>query len=172
MKKYIETPAALAADSTTATVRATDVAEKILFTHQGAVDAINSIIRHPRSLARPTGQWRPPKKDLPGVIDWGPLQIALTRHRVGPRAKARVRGYGELREPVYLISARITDPTGVDVPRAIAEGWIRALVDNHLVGAIHEISTGSAPTFVWMVDREYRPVHSPVSLFAGFSEAA
>ena len=156
----------------TAGPRATDVAEEILFTHRGVVDALNSIIRHPRSLARPTAHWRPPIKELPGIMGAGHLQMALTRHRVGPLAKARVRGYGELREPVYLISARVTDPRGERVPGPVAEGWIRSLVDNHLVGAIHEILTGSAATFVWMVDREFRPVHSPVSLFTGFSEAA
>ena len=127
---------------------------------------IHSILHHPRSLARPVATWRPPSKQLPDG-----LTITLTRHRVGERVKARVLGFGEEREPAYLLTVRITDPRGaVDPVRA--EGWVRALVENSLVDAVHEVPSGRAATFVWLSDAAYRPVHSPAALFAGFSAAA
>lgn len=132
---------------------------------------LHSILHHPRSLARPQANWRPPSKALPG----GRLTMALTRHRVGERAKARVLGYesgsrGES-EPVYLITVRITDQRGAVDPVA-AEGWVRALVDNDLIDAVHEVPSGLAATFVWLVDARFTPVHSPASLFVGFAQAA
>ena len=97
--------------------------------------------------------------------------MALTRHRVSERVKARVHGFGEEREPAYLLTVRITDSRGpVDPVRA--EGWVRALVENSLIDAVHEVPSGRAATFVWLVDAAYHPVHSPASLFAGFSAAA
>ena len=127
---------------------------------------IHSILHHPRSLARPTATWRPPGKTLPDG-----LRVTVTRHRVGERVKARVLGFGEDREPAYLVTLRITDARGaVDPVRA--EGWVRALVENALVDAVHEIFSGSAATYVWLVDAAHHPVHSPASLFAGFSAAA
>jgi len=128
---------------------------------------LHSIIHHPRSLARPTANWRPPGKALPG----GSLTMALTRHRVGERAKARVLGFGEPREPAYLITVRITDQRGPVDPVA-AEGWVRALVDEALIDAVHEVPSGNAATFVWLVDGRFVPLHSPASLFAGFAQAA
>ncbi|HJD77576.1 hypothetical protein SAMN06295981_2499 [Corynebacterium pollutisoli] len=127
---------------------------------------LQSILHHPRSLARPQASWRPPGKQLPDG-----LTMTLTRHRVSERVKARVLGFGEEREPAYLITVRITDQHGaVDPVRA--EGWVRALVENSLVDAVHEVPSGRAATFVWLVDAAFHPVHSPASLFAGFSAAA
>lgn len=91
---------------------------------------------------------------------------------MGERAKARVLGYGEKRVPSYLVTVRITDPTGRPVAPSLAEAWVRALVPEELVSAVHEISSSSAATFVWLVDSTYTPVHSPLSLFEGFSQAA
>lgn len=148
----------------------------ILYHHHETLRSIESIIRHPRSLARPTPQWRPPSKVLPPVEIYGgealPLTLTISRHRVGERAKARVLGYGEKRVPSYLVTVRITDPTGRPVAPSLAEAWVRALVPEELVSAVHEISSSSAATFVWLVDSTYTPVHSPLSLFEGLSQAA
>lgn len=128
---------------------------------------LHSVLHHPRSLARPTANWRPPGKTLPG----GDLTMVLTRHRVGERVKARVLGFGGEREPVYLITVRITDQFRAVDP-VLAEGWIRALVDDALIDCVHEVPSGHAATFVWLVDRHFLPVPSPASLFVGFTQAA
>ena len=85
---------------------------------------------------------------------------------------ARIRGYGERRKPVYLIRLRITDPSGFEVSHEVAEGWVRALIPTHAASSVHEIPSGQAATFVWMVDRDYQPLRSPSSLFAGLEQAA
>lgn len=162
------------------------------------VSKLRTVLRHPRSLARPVASWRPPTLALPAVGAAPPLTIALTRYRVGPVAKARVRGYGATREPAYLISARITDTTGPlrsDAALVAAEAWVRAAVspapisadedtsrpplaavdtphDGYGADAVHEITTSSAATFVWLVDRDFRPVPSPLSMFESFASAA
>lgn len=165
--------------STQPSIHAGELTADILFHHSDTLNSVESIIRHPRSLARPTPQWRPPSKSLPSVPLRGeegestpPLTLTVSRHRVGERAKARVLGFGEKRVPTYLITVRITSPTGRPVSPAVAEAWVRALVPANLVSAVHEISSSSAATFVWLVDSTYTPVRSPLSLFEGFSQAA
>jgi len=153
-------------------VDAATVANEVLFAHSDTVDALNSIMRHPRSLNRDIANWRPPIKQLPGVIDHGDLTASISRFRVGPRAMSRIHGYGERRKPAYLIRLRITDPAGFEVRPEIAEGWVRALIPPHTATAVHEISSGQATTFVWMVDRDYQPLRSPSSMFAGLNQAA
>ena len=96
-------------------VDAATVANEVLFAHSDTVDALNSIMRHPRSLNRDIANWRPPIKQLPGVIDHGDLTASISRFRVGPRAISRIHGYGERRKPAYLIRLRITDPAGLEV---------------------------------------------------------
>ncbi|WP_239121793.1 hypothetical protein [Corynebacterium minutissimum] len=165
--------------STPSSIAAGELTADILFHHADTLNSVESIIRHPRSLARPTPQWRPPSKSLPSVPlrdEEGeatpPLTLTVSRHRVGERVKARVLGFGEKRVPSYLITVRITSPTGQLVSPAIAEAWVRALVPANLVTAVHEISSSSAATFVWLVDSSYTPVRSPLSLFEDFSQAA
>lgn len=148
------------------------VASEVLFAHSDTIDALNSIMRHPRSLHRDVANWRPPIKQLPGVVNHGLLNASISRFRVGPRAMSRIHGYGEKRKPAYLIRLRITDPMGLEVRSEIAEGWVRALVPPHAATAVHEVSAGQATTFVWMVDRDYQPLRSPSSMFAGLDQAA
>lgn len=133
---------------------------------------IHSMIHHPRSLSRPLATWRPPTKTLPRIPGHGLHTLAITRHRVGERARARVRGYGEELTPAYLISLRITDRAGAPVDPAITEGWIRAIVGEAYIEAVHEIAGARSATYVWMVDGAYEPLRSPASLYAGFSSAA
>lgn len=151
---------------------AAEVATHIREHEAETLRAVDSVIHHPRSLARPMADWRPPSKQTPALFGGDPLMLTVTRHRVGPRTRARVRGFGETRDPAYLISVRVTDPRGRRVEPVIAEGWIRALVDESMVDTIHEISDGRTPTYLWLVDGHYRPVHSPASLFSGFAQAA
>ncbi|HCG2985796.1 TPA: hypothetical protein NJV00_000361 [Corynebacterium striatum] len=156
----------------THSLTAGELAVEILFHENETVNALNGALRHPRSLARPTPTWRPPLKELPSVAGFPSLNMTLTRDRVGERARARVLGYGEERVPTYLISVRITDPTGSAVMPNVAEAWVRAMVPPALADSIHETSRGDAHNFVWLVDSNYVPVHSPASLFTGFSQAA
>src|SRR5699024_7948903 len=153
-------------------VDAATAVNAVLCAHSGIVDALNSIIRHSRSLNRNKGDWLPPIKQLPRVIDHGDLTASISRFRVGPRAISRIHGYGERRKPAYLIRLRITDPAGLEVRPEIAEGWVRALIPPHTATAVHEIASGQATTFVWMVDRDYQPLRSPSSMFAGLNQAA
>ncbi|MHA2788674.1 hypothetical protein ACXZ66_05940 [Corynebacterium sp. S7] len=133
--------------------------------HAELLSQISSILHHPRSLARPLASWRPPTKALPGIAGGAPLTMAISRHRVGPRVQARLQGYGETRHPAYLISIRITDPTGSPAPRDIAEEWIRALLPLNIEGAVHELSSHTAVTYVWIVDGKFQPLQSPASMF-------
>ncbi|WP_245616247.1 hypothetical protein [Corynebacterium doosanense] len=149
-----------------------ELAERLVRLHPRTLGMLSTVIRHPRSLARPMASWRPPSVDLPRVDGHFQLTATLTRHRVGPRARARVLGYGEDREPAYVISVRITDPGGADVSPSHAESWIRALIGNDSIDAVHEISHEVSPTFVWLVDGSFQPLRSPASLFAGFRDAA
>lgn len=151
---------------------AAEVAAYIRDHEAETLGAVDSVLHHPRSLARPLADWRPPSKQTPALFGGAPLLLTVTRHRVGPRARARVRGFGETRDPAYLINVRVTDPRGRRVDPIVAEGWIRALVDEDMVDAIHEVNDGRTPTYLWLVDGHYHPVHSPASLFSGFAQAA
>lgn len=157
----------LSVDSTPA-----QFAEQLALLHPRTVGMMSTMIRHPRSLARPVASWRPPSIDLPGVSGQPPLTATVTRHRVGPRARARVLGYGEDREPAYVLSIRLTDPQGGEVPPPGAESWIRAVVGNASADSVHEIPSDISPTFIWLVDASFQPLRSPASLFLGFQNAA
>lgn len=148
------------------------LAEQLRARESATISALNSILRHPRSLARPVPTWRPPSKHLPQTGESSALTAAITRHRVGPRARARIRGFGETREPAYVVSVRLTEPRGRPVDPGAAEAWIRALVPADLIGTVHEITGSHPPTYCWLVDGNYLPVDSPASLFSGFELAA
>lgn len=146
-----------------------DLAPLLAEIHPRTLGMLTTMIRHPRSLARQMASWRPPSIDLPRTSGLPALTATLTRHRVGPRARARVLGYGEDHEPAYVVSVRITDPSGAEVSPAAAETWVRAAVGNDHADSVHEIA---GTTFVWLVDGSYQPVRSPASLFQGFQNAA
>lgn len=147
------------------------LADTILDRHRATVDALAAIIHHPRSLARPTASWRPPVKSLPR-FDGGPqLSAAVTRRRVGPRARARIRGYGETQVPAYLVELRITDTSGLPADRRYTEAWVRALVPEDAIDAVHELPAARAASYVWLVDGQFNPIASPPSMFEGLSAA-
>ncbi|WP_291314782.1 hypothetical protein [Corynebacterium sp. UBA2622] len=139
--------------------------------HSATLNTLRSMIRHPRSLARPSAAWRPPSRDLPRTGLDDDLTVAVTRRRVGPRARARVKGYGETHDPAYLIELRITDRSGLPADPVVAEAWVRALVPGNLVSAVHEIPAPRAISYVWLVDGTYAPVLSPSSMFEDLSAA-
>lgn len=148
-----------------------DLTHLIRDQHGRVLDRLDSIIHHPRSLARSNPEWRPPVKTLPRVDGSSQLVAAVTRRRVGPLAQARVKGYGETHVPAYLLEVRFTDPSGRPVDREIAEAWIRGLVPDNLAGAVHELESPTAATFVWLVDGHFNPVYSPPSMFEGLAAA-
>ena len=149
-----------------------ELSRTVANTHPDTILAVGSTIRHPRCLARPSAAWRPPSVRLPGTAHLPELRATLSRQRVGNRVKARVRGYGESRTPAYVVVLRFSDPTGAPVSSLLAEAWMRALVFDSDIEAIHQLANQNAPTFTWLVDGHYRPVHSPASLFEGLDAAA
>lgn len=147
------------------------IAAEIADLYPETVDRLDSVIHHPRSLARPTAAWRPPSKALPRIGSGPQLSAAITRRRVGPKAQARIRGYGEEQVPAYVIEMRIADTSGIPADRRYTEAWVRALVPEESIHAVHEIGSGRAATYVWLVDGTYTPVPSPSSLFEGMVAA-
>lgn len=150
---------------------AENLAREISREHAPTVDALRSIIRHPRSLARSSASWRPPVKELPRVAGSAALTVAVTRRRVGPRARARIQGYGETHVPAYIIELRVTDPSGMPADPAVTEAWIRCLVSPDSLRAVHELPGSRATSYVWLADATYAPVLSPASMFQGLSAA-
>lgn len=140
--------------------------------HRSALDAVGTIMAHPRSLARPTASWRPPSHTLPAIFGRDALSITVTRHRVGPRVQARMRGFGEQRTPAYLVTARLSMPSGYVVPPELAAGWVASIFGPENGECVHEFDSPTAPTFVWVVDGSFQPLRSPASLFTGLSQAA
>lgn len=135
------------------------------------VDKVRSIIQHPRSLTRPTPQWRPPVTTLHSPPD-GPLNAAISRHRVGPTVRERLHFMGYHNQPAYLVTVRISSPTGDHIPTHLAYEWIAAIVGHGKEHYVHELIIDASPTFAWMVDGMYRPVPSPAEIFGGAESAA
>ena len=148
-----------------------ELAQQIRSTYSNALNRFDAVIHHPRSLARPTPAWRPPTRELPRIAHGPQLKAAVTRRRVGPRAQARIKGFGESHVPAYLIEVRFTDVTGITVDRDLAEAWVRALVPSSMAGAVHEVYSPTGTTFVWLVDGTFTPVYSPASMFEGLAAA-
>ncbi|WP_408910771.1 hypothetical protein ACKFRZ_07815 [Corynebacterium gottingense] len=149
----------------------TEYAAHIRERETDTLQQLTAMIHHPRSLARPTARWRPPTKRLPRLGHTTDLTIAISRRRVGPRAQARVRGYGEDRVPAFLIEVRVTDPSGLPTDRRVAEGWVRALLPIDAAGAVHELPSPRAASYVWLTDGDFVPVLSPSSMFEGLAAA-
>lgn len=149
----------------------TDLSADIQNRFPAAVEALQAIVHHPRSLSRPTAAWRPPVKTLPRFAGGPQLTAAITRRRVGPRARARIRGYGQTQVPAYLIEVRVSDTAGVPVDSRLAEAWVRTMVAPANAGAIHELTCGRSISYVWLVDGQFNPIESPSSMFEGLTAA-
>lgn len=150
-----------------------DLVALLQSTQASTLATITSVLRHPRSLARPNPTWRPPTIALshPAVAGIDQLNVTVTRRRVGPNVQARIKGFGEQRRPAYLVSLRFSHPRATCAAPEVAEAWIRALMGAD-VDCVHVLEDEYAPTFLWMIDAQYQPVHSPTSLFANFAQAA
>lgn len=139
--------------------------------HPETLDAISAVMHHPRSLSRPTATWRPPVLTLPREGNGPQLSVAVTRRRVGPRARARIRGFGQDQVPAYLIELRVADTSGVPTDRRLAEAWVRALLPDDCAHTVHELPSARAATYVWLVDGTFGPIESPSSMFEGLAAA-
>lgn len=137
-----------------------------------ALGQVVSLLRHPRSLARPIATWRPPSIVLPPLPGHAALSLTASRMRVGEAARHIVSATGETRTPAYLVTIRVTNPSGHRVSRALAEGWVRALLENEQITAVHELTDEPTPTFCWLIDSRFAPVASPASLFQSPAHAA
>lgn len=147
-------------------------AEHLIEVFPDTLRDIHSMMRHPRSLARAIPTWRPPTLALPTLAGHDQLTLTLSRHRAGSAARQIVKDAGATREPAYLITARISSPEGYKVSSKLAEGWIRALLNNAGTHSVHELVDEPTPTFCWLVDADFQPVYSPASLFQHAPHAA
>lgn len=139
--------------------------------HPETLTALRAVMHHPRSLSRPTGSWRPPVVTLPRIGNGPQLTAAVTRRRVGPRAKARIRGYGQTQVPAYLVEVRLSDRAGVPVDPHLTEAWVRALVPEDAAHTVHELPGARTVSYVWLVDGAFTPIESPSSMFEGLTAA-
>lgn len=151
---------------------AAEVCEHIHAHEAGALADLHSMIHHPRSLERPLPGWRPPATRVPALFSRGRPVLELTRRRVDAHLHSRAAGAEGEHSPAYLLSMRMSDPRGHEVPPAIAAGWARALVDAPEPGFLHELTAEDQPAYAWLVDADFRPVRSPAELFTGSSQAA
>lgn len=147
------------------------LAEEIRERFPDAIESAHAVMHHPRSLSRPTAAWRPPAITLPRVANGPQLTLAVTRRRVGPRARARIQGYGSEQVPAYLLEIRIADTTGTLVDTVLTEAWVRALIPDDCAHAVHELASTRTANYVWLVDGSFTPIASPSSMFEGLSAA-
>lgn len=133
-------------------------------TQRTALERIRGMLIHPRSLARQTPSWRPPAALLGGGAHHR-VRVEVIRHRVGPLARARLRGYGEKRTPAFLITLRFTEESGAAVPAAVAEPWVAKVLEEYSGFAVHELLGEPTATFCWLADANLTPLYSPASMF-------
>lgn len=143
-------------------------AEEIRRRHPELLEHARAIVRHPRSLARPIPQWRPPVVELAPVAGMPALSVAISRYRVGDKAQARLRlaqSEPTAPMPVYLLSCRFTTTSGASLQADDVNAWMEALLgtrDNSLAYLLHD---GSALVAAWVVDKDFRAVPTPPELF-------
>ncbi|WP_080795535.1 hypothetical protein [Corynebacterium pacaense] len=150
----------------------TDYAEHLHEVFPTVLSDVGSMMRHPRSLARPIPTWRPPRIQLPPLPGTDPLSLTLSRHCVGRETRDLLTASGGEGEPAYLITVRLSNADGYRVSAPLAEGWVRALLTGQNITSVHELRDEATPTFCWLVDSHFLPVPSPASLFQGRARAA
>lgn len=150
-----------------------DLVSRIQFDHPDILERLHSTMHHPRSLARPMATWRPPTITLPDPSRDTNLCTTLTRRRVGPQAVHFMAEYNaHAPAPAYVISMRITRPTGATLPRRFCEAWVRAFVGETAQDCIHYVEERRSMTFFWLVDAHFRPLPSPAAMFSDAPLAA
>ena len=136
------------------------------------LQALRSILHHPRSLARPHDAWRPPSHRTPRVPGGVPLHLTLSRRRVDGATRRRVLAHGAPRPPAYLVCLQVTDPAGAPVPAPLAQAWAHALAGGDHGGSLHELGDGPERTYVWLVDAAFSPLPAPTALYTSRVAAA
>lgn len=140
--------------------------------YANSLGAVAMTIKHPRSLARSTAAWRPPTIRMTSIDGLCPINLTITRHRVGHLARARIRGYGETRTPAYMVMVRLTAQDGRAIADIEATTWMKALLPDTGEYSLHQVDGLGAPTFCWVVDQHFTPIESPASLFRAQKTAA
>ncbi|MBI9000154.1 hypothetical protein M0E87_07515 [Corynebacterium sp. CCM 9185] len=100
------------------------------------------------------------------------MKATLQRYLVGEAVRTRLRTEGVTRTPAYLITLRLTAPTGERIDPARAEAWATAVAGPESDGCVFELTGEPAPTFCWIVERAFHPVPAPDQLFDGHPYAA
>lgn len=141
---------------------ATELADIIRAVHPATLRSLHGLISHPRSLARPTGTWRPPRITIPCVTGYDAPHLVATvsRYRADRSTAVSVIAAGATRTPAYVVIVRISRPDGHAVARETAEAWVRALIPELSISAVHELTDESTPTYCWVIDGSYQPLPS------------
>ena len=149
------------------------VAATIRSHHADLLCDVWSIIKHPRSLARPNANWQAPVKQLPAIdtlkfLPWAKdLQLSVTRLRVGPKIRHQLHVFNEAtkRQAAYIITVQFHSPLARGIPQYFTEGWIHAVVGEKYLDCVHHLTGHVTSTYIWVVDSQFQPIHSPASLF-------
>ena len=134
--------------------------------------AVHSMMRHPRSLARPSATWRPPSAPIPEFGRYPRMKVTLQRYLVGEAVRTRLLAEGISRSPAYLVTLRLTSPTGERIESTLAEAWAAAIAGPDGGDCVFELTGEPAPTFCWLVGRSFLPIPAPDRLFDGHPYAA
>lgn len=143
-------------------------AAEIRLRHPDLLERARAIVRHPRSLARPIPQWRPPVIELSPVAGMPELSVAVSRYRVGNKAQARLRlaqSEPTAPMPVYLLSCRFTTFAGTPLQSEDVNAWMEALLGSRDNSLAYLLNDGSALVAAWVVDKDFRAVPTPPELF-------
>lgn len=129
-------------------------------------------MRHPRSLARPSATWRPPSTVVPATDGHPRMNVTVHRYLVGEAVRARLLSQGVHRSPAYLVTLRLTAPTGERIVPSMARDWAVAVAGPDSGDCVFELTAEPAPTFCWLVEQSFRPVPAPDHFFDGHPCAA
>ena len=100
------------------------------------------------------------------------MKATLQRYLVGDAVRARLIAEGVHRSPAYLVTLRLTTPTGARIEPALAEAWAAAIAGPGSGDCVFELTDEPAPTFCWLVERSFLPIPAPDQLFDGHPYAA
>lgn len=151
-------------------IESSDATVRNRFAPQLAV--VHSMMRHPRSLARPSATWRPPSAAIPELGRYPRMKVTLQRYLVGEPVRTRLLAEGIARSPAYLVTLRLTSPTGERIEPALAEAWATAIAGPDSGDCVLELTGEPAPTFCWLVERSFLPIPAPDRIFDGHPYAA
>lgn len=139
------------------------------------MDELASVIAHPRSLARPSAQWRPPTVQFPRTSTLPAVSATISKYRTGRSVVAFMHraGYDDI--PAYLVSLRLTDPSGTPLSLADSQQWVDSIAFATFdapPGSVYHVVGEPTPTFCWLVNGSYAPISSPIEVFTALDKAA